>query len=208
MNLRLLPILLCLPACGPGAAAEAIRPKDATAAQAALTVAISIEAISFMPGVAYSIAATPLVGQNLGAGKPERAEHCAWVAAGHAAAIMTAVAVFFVVIPRHLALPFTDKAPVVALIVSYLRINAVCEPFLAVGMVLSGALQGAGDTRMPTWIEFVINWPTRLALAWLLGIRLGYGPIGMWIALSGTTVLYGILMAAWFRTGRWKTVTV
>lgn len=181
---------------------------NATAAQAALTVAIAIESLAFMPGVAYSAAATPLVGQNLGAGKPERAERSAWVATGQAAAIMTIVAVFFVVIPRQLAEIFTGDTQVVPLIVSYLIINAISEPFLAVGMVLRGALQGAGDVRMPMFITLLTNWVIRLPLAWLLGVTLGYGATGAWIAMSGTTILAGIMIAAWFEWGTWRSVQV
>lgn len=181
---------------------------NATAAQAALTVGLSIEAICYMPGVAYSTAATPLVGQNLGAGQPDRAQRCSWVASWHAAAIMTGVAVLFLAIPHYLAAPFTDNKEVLALIVSYLRVAAPSEPFLAVGMVLAGALQGAGDTRMPTVIEFLVNWPIRLTLAWLLTFVVGMGALGAWVAMTASTIIYGLMIVAWFKTGRWKTVKV
>ncbi|MBI2843127.1 MAG: MATE family efflux transporter [Armatimonadetes bacterium] len=181
---------------------------DATAAQAALTVGITIESLAFMPGVAYSIAATPLVGQNLGAGKPERAVHSAWVAAGQAAAIMSSVAVIFLLIPEKLAVLFTDKETVVPLIVSYLIINAFSEPFQALGMVLRGALQGAGDTRKPMLITLLTNWIIRLPLAWLLANTLGYGATGAWVAMSATTILSGLLVAAWFVRGSWREIQV
>ena len=181
---------------------------NATPAQAAVTVAITIESMAVMPGIAYSIAAAPLVGQNLGAGKPDRAEHSAWVATGQAAAIMFAVAVMFFVIPKQLALMFTDKTSVVPLIVSYLRINAVSEPFLALAMVLRGALQGAGETRIPAWIAFITNWAIRLPLAWLFAVHLGYGPPGAWAAMCSTTILSGLLVLAWFVWGNWRTLQV
>jgi len=181
---------------------------DATVCQAALTVAITIESVAFMPGAAYSIAATPLVGQNLGAGNPKRAERSAWTATWHAVGIMTVVAVLFLAIPRQLAHLFTPDEPVVRHIVSYLRINGVCEPFLAVAMVLTGALQGAGDTLFPMLVEALTSWVIRLPLSWLLAVTLGYGAVGAWIAMSVTTFLYGILMAAWFKAGRWRTAKV
>lgn len=181
---------------------------EATAAQAALTVALRIEAISFMPGVAYAMAATPLVGQNLGAGKPDRAAQSAWVATGQAAFVMTLVAVLFFTVPRWLALRFTTEAAVVSLIVSYLRINAISQPFLAVNMVLRGALQGAGETRAPAWIVFITTWLIRLPLAWGLSIGLGYGAVGAWIAMSATTILAGMLVSAWFIRGTWRTTQV
>lgn len=181
---------------------------QATAAQAAYGVALTIESIAFMPGVAYSMAATPLVGQNLGAGKPERAAHSAWVAVGQAALIMSAMALIFLIFPRQLALYFNKEASVVPLIVSYLRINAISEPFLALNLVLRGALQGAGDTRIPAWVTFITNWAIRLPLAYLFAITLGYGAFGAWIAISGSTVLAGIMIAAWFKWGTWRNVRV
>ena len=181
---------------------------QATAAQAAYNVALRIESLAFMPGLAFSFAATPLVGQNIGAGKPERAEHTAWVATGQAAMIMASVAVLFVVAPRWLALIFTSDKHVVPLIVSYLLINAVSEPFLAVGMVLRGALQGAGDTRTPMWISVLTLWVIRLPLAWFLARYVGYAASGAWIAMSASTILSGLLVAAWFKWGTWRTLRI
>lgn len=183
---------------------------QATAAQAAYTVALTLESLAFQPGIAFSMAATPLVGQNLGAGKPDRAVRCAWVAAGQACAIMGLLASLFVIVPQYLAAPFTRPGDVagLALIVSYLRINSFSEPFLALNMVLRGALQGAGDTRMPAIITFATMWLARLPLEWLLAIYLGMGASGAWWAMSLTCCLSGALMALWFRLGRWRDIRV
>lgn len=186
-------VLACLP-----------RP-EATIAQAALTVGNRIEAFAFMPGIAYSMAATPLVGQNLGAGKPDRAEHSAWMAVGQAAAIMTVVSISFVAAPRWLSELFTTEAAVVPLAASYLIINAPSEPFLAVAMVLRGALQGAGDTMTPMLLTLATLWVFRLPFAWVLACLLGYGANGAWVAMSASSILAGILIAAWFKWGTWRT---
>lgn len=183
---------------------------EATAAQAAYTVALTLESLAFQPGVAFSMAATPLVGQNLGAGKPERAIRSAWVAAGQACAIMGLLASMFLIIPHYLAAPFArpgDSAGI-ALIVSYLRINSFSEPFLALNMVLRGALQGAGDTRMPAIITFASLWIVRLPLEWFLAIHLRMGASGAWWAMSITCCLAGALMAIWFKLGRWQGIRV
>ncbi|MGC8862591.1 MAG: MATE family efflux transporter [Armatimonadota bacterium] len=177
-------------------------------AQAALTVSLAIESIAFMPGIAYSMAATPLVGQNLGAGKPDRAERSAWVAVGQAVFIMSSVALVFFFAPEWLARKFTQEKAVVSLIVSYLRIMAISEPFLALGMVLRGALQGAGDTRVPALITVGTFWVFRLPLAFLLAIVLRGGATGAWIAMSATTCLSGALMGCWFKWGTWRTLEV
>lgn len=179
---------------------------QATTALAAYGVAIVLEAIAFQPGIAFGIAAAPLVGQNLGAGKPERAVRCGWVAAGQAAAIMGLLAVLFVAIPQHLAKPFVHgrDLSLIPVIVAYLRINSFSEPFLAFNMVLRGALQGAGDTLVPMLITAFSMWAVRIPLAWLLAVYKQMGASGAWWAMSITCCLSGALMALWFGLGRWR----
>jgi putative MATE family efflux protein len=179
---------------------------EAAAAQAAITVGITIESAAFMPSVAYSMAATPLVGQNLGAGKPKRAEHCAWVATGQAAVITTLIAIIFLVFPVQLAHIFTRDPEVVRLIVSYLRINAICQPALGIGVVLAGALQGAGDTRFPTWVEVITNYIIRLPLTWFLTRTMGLNTTGAWIGMCSSNIIFGTLIVAWFRKGHWRSI--
>jgi Na+-driven multidrug efflux pump len=130
------------------------------------------------------------------------------VATGQAVVIMTAVAILFLAIPRELALIFTNEFAVVPLIVSYLRINAISEPLLAVNMVLRGALQGAGDTRFPMWTTVGTLWVLRLPLAWALSIPTGLEATGAWIAMSVTTAVSGIIMAVYFKSGHWRKIRV
>lgn len=177
---------------------------QSTAAQAAYTAALAIENLAFQPGIAYSMAATPLVGQNLGAGKPERAARSAWVATWQAVVIMTLTGASFLLIPHLLAAPFKKDAAVVPIIIAYLRINSFSEPFLAMNMVLRGALQGAGDTRAPAVITGASLWLFRIPLAWLLAIKLQMGAAGAWWAMSLTCCLSGIMMAVWFKIGGWR----
>lgn len=184
---------------------------DGISAQAALNISVAIEGFAFMPGSAYASAATALVGQNLGAGKPKRAERCAWVATWQAAGLMSVLALFFLFAPEQLAQIFMDKkqamsgAVVVPLVVWYLRANAISEPLFAIGMTLRGALQGAGDLVVPMIISFVTNWVLRLPLTLLLAFHLHWGVPGSWTAMSVTTGLSGIITIIWFRRGDWKT---
>ncbi len=187
---------------------------NAMAAQAALGPSFALEGIAYMPGGAYAAAATALVGQNLGAGNPKRAERAALVATYQAAALMSVMGIIFLVAPHPLARAFIGKdqaassAAIVPLIVSYLRINALSEPLFAVGMTLRGALQGAGDVSIPTVLTFISLVGFRLPVTYLLAIKLGYGVTGAWIAMSASTALSGILAAVWFKMGRWKTQKV
>ncbi|NLN78817.1 MAG: MATE family efflux transporter [Armatimonadetes bacterium] len=181
---------------------------QATAAQAAYTVALALEALAFQPGIAYSMAAPPMVGQNLGAGKPQRAIKSAWVAAGQAAAIMGLIASLFLIIPQYLAKPFSSDVALVPIIVAYLRINSFSEPFLALNMVLRGALQGAGNTFVPFILTSFSLLFVRLPLEWLLAIHLKMGASGAWWSMSITACLGGLLMAAWFKFGNWRETKV
>ncbi|MEN6521720.1 MAG: MATE family efflux transporter [Armatimonadota bacterium] len=181
---------------------------NATEAQAALTVGLTIESLAYMPGIAYGMAATPLVGQNLGAGNIERAERSAWIATWQAVIIMSFVALFFLAIPRLFAHAFTTNPAVAALIVLYLQVNAFAQPAQAIGFVLRGALQGAGDTRVPTWITLFSILVVRLVMAWVLVIWLQVGAIGAWISMAVSASLPGLLMSLWFKHGRWKTLNI
>jgi len=181
---------------------------NATEAQAALTVGLTIESLAYMPGIAYGMAATPLVGQNLGAGRTDRAEHSAWIATWQAVLIMSFVGFFFLVIPDILADAFTENAAVASLIVLYLRVNAFAQPLQAIGFVLRGALQGAGDTKVPTWITLFSILVVRLIMAWVLVVQLGYGVIGAWISMAVSASLPGLLMAIWFKRGYWKILKI
>ncbi len=186
-----------------------------SAALAALGVGIAAEALAFMPGFAYQSAAGAFVGQNLGAQKPERARAAGWAAAWQACAIMSLMGVAFFFFAEPFAHLFIQRgehgdaavtAESIRLTVLYLKIASISEPFFALGMVLTGALQGAGETRSPTWITMISMLGVRLPLAVLL-LSL-FGVAGGWWALSATQILSGLLTVAAFRSGRWQKVKV
>ncbi len=184
------------------------RTAESMSAVAALPIGMTAESIAFMPGFGFSVAASALVGQSLGARKPDRAERAGWEATWQGVLIMTVMGlVFFAAAPRFAAL-FTHDPKVLALAVSYLRIMAVSEPMLAFGMVLTGALQGAGDTVRPAVLTAVTFWVFRLPVAWLLALKLGYNTAGAWVAMSASTVLSGVLAILLFREGSWKRIKV
>ncbi|GIV21268.1 MAG: MATE family efflux transporter [Armatimonadota bacterium] len=181
---------------------------EGTAALAALPIGMTAESIAFMPGLGYSMAATTLVGQSLGAKRPDVASRYAWMATAQACAIMTIMGIVFYMLAYPFARWFTRDALVIEVAADYLRINAYSEPFLALAMVLSGAFQGAGDTRTPTWITFVTMWLFRLPLAYLLALTLGYGTHGAWWAMAASMMVSGVLTALFFQRGGWKKVKV
>ncbi|GBC92462.1 putative FMN/FAD exporter YeeO [bacterium HR15] len=179
-----------------------------TAAVAALPIGLTAESIAFMPGFAFAIAASALVGQALGAKNERLAERFGWTASWQACAIMSAMALVFFLFAESFARWFTRDPQVIALAVAYLRINALSEPLLAFGLVLAGALQGAGDSLKAMLGTFLTQWAVRLPLAWLLAFGLGLDATGAWWAMALSSMFSGLLFIALFRRGGWKRVRV
>ncbi len=179
-----------------------------TSAVAALPIGLTAESIAFMPGFAFAIAASALVGQALGARNERLAERFGWVSAWQACGIMTAMAVVFFIFAEHFARLFTNDPQVIALAVAYLRINAITEPLLAFGMVLAGALQGAGDSLKAMLATLLTQWVVRIPLAYLLAFGLGWDAYGAWWAMAISSGFSGILMMVLFKRGAWKQVKV
>ncbi len=189
------------------------------AAVAALGVGLVAESIAFMPGFGYSIAASAFVGQNLGAGNPKRAAAGGWAAAWQAVAIMSVMGVLFWVFAENFAQFFVPHLPgesaaraasvdaTVVLIVSYLRTAAWCEPFLALGMVTTGALQGAGETVSPAYITVATMLIMRVSLCYYV-LSAGYGTDAAWWVMSSSTIAQGLATAYLFKLGRWQTKRV
>lgn len=175
-----------------------------TASVAAFAIGFAIESLAFLPVFALNIATATLVGQNLGAGRPQEAERAAWRIAGVAVLLMTAFGVAFYVWAAPLAGLFTQDPVVLGIATDYLRIAAISEPFLGLVMVLNGALQGAGETRVPMIATFGAQIVLRLPIAWLLAEPLQWGANGAWWAMTGSMMVQAVVMVWLFRRGRWR----
>lgn len=184
------------------------RSPQATAAVAALTIGMTSESIAFMPGFAFSMAASTLTGQNLGARNPGRAERAAWAALVQGLGVMIVMGAVFFIFAKQFTRFFTHDPQVVPLAVAYLKIAAVSEPFLAFGMILTGALNGAGDTKAPAWAAIATMWGVRLPLAWLAVFPLALGAVGAWWAMTISTALNGLVALWLFKRGGWKQTVV
>ena len=175
-----------------------------SAAVAGNTIGIRIILFALLPSFGVANAAATLVGQNLGAHKPERAEEAAWKAAWYNTAFLGAIgAVFLLFAPQLLAI-FTDDATVAAYGIRCLRIVAAGFLFYGFGMTLTQAFNGAGDTRTPTLIHLVSLWILEIPLAWTLAHPFGFGPTGVFIAVSVAFSTLALLSAWLFRRGTWK----
>lgn len=179
-----------------------------TAAVAAFPIGLTAESIAFMPGFAFAIAASALVGQALGAKNERLAERAGWMCAWQACAVMTTMAGVFFVCAHYFASLFTQDSQVIDLAAAYLRLNALTEPLLAFGMVLAGALQGAGDSMKAMLATFITQWVVRIPLAYLMAFVLGWDAYGAWGAMALSSGFSGLLMMYLFKKGGWKHVRV
>jgi putative MATE family efflux protein len=177
---------------------------------AAYSVGIQSEAFSFMPALALAIVATTLVGQAQGARDSKEAERRGWMTGLIGVVAMSTVgAVLFVFAPQIIAVFNSAGDPLVREVgIAYLRINSLVEPFLALSIVMRGALDGAGDTRPPLYYTILTQWLIRLPLSYVLVMMTGVGINGAWYAMAMATVVQGVLTTNRFRTNQWKLIRV
>ena len=168
-----------------------------TPAVAAVGIGHKCESVAYFVSAGFSFAAATMVGQNIGAGRPERASRAAWIACWYALGPAALVGVAMLAVPDALARFFIDDPAVVAIAVRYLRVVAVSELFLVFEIVLEGAFGGAGDSVPPLLVGGPLS-VARVPAAYVLAVTLGWGVDGIWWAISISTVLKGALMAAWY----------
>ena len=186
-------------------------------------IGLGWEATSFLFGLAFGTAAMALVGQNLGAGRPDMAMRSGWVAFALGASMMAFMgAVFFAFAPQMFRLfcPLPEQQPIVTVGVPVLRLEAFAEPALASLMIFLSALRGAGDTRVPMIFNCIGVLGVRVPLAYLLtraqldlgawGTVSGWnlGLFGAWLAMLADIYVRGGFFLYRFASGRWKQVRV
>lgn len=175
-----------------------------SAAVAGYTIAIRILAFTLLPAWGLANAAATLVGQNLGAAQPQRAEQAVWYAARFNAVVLIAVALVCLGWTPQVIGLFSDNPAVLAYGVSCLRIAAFGYGFYAVGMVVVQAFNGAGDTDTPTLINFGCFWLLQLPLAYALSRGAALGPDGVFLAMLAAESLVAVVAVLAFRRGTWK----
>lgn len=179
---------------------------ESITALAALTSGLRIEAILFMPVFALNMAASVLMGQNLGAGNPARAQELGWKTAAAGAVCVSVPAIGIFIAADDVASLLARDASVLEETVRYLRYNMAVAPIMALSVILGGGLQGAGDTRGTMWVIIRAMWLVRLPLAAALMFWAGLGAQGVWIAMVASMVVQTVLMVRRFQSGVWKQV--
>lgn len=179
-----------------------------SAAVAGNTIGIRIILFALLPSFGVSNAAATLVGQNLGAGRPERAEAAAWTAGRYNTYCLAVIGLIFLLFAPLLAGVFTDDPEAARHATHSLRIIAAGFLFYGYGMVMSMAFNGAGDTRTPTLINLCCFWFFEVPLAWVLAYPAGLGPTGVFIAVAIGFSTFAFVSTWLFSRGTWKTKQV
>ncbi|MEP7239199.1 MAG: MATE family efflux transporter [Ferruginibacter sp.] len=182
--------------------------ESGTAAVSGYGTAIRICIFTILPAWGLANAAATLVGQNLGANLPERAEKSVWRTAFIAFCFFAVVAVIFFVFGENLMLFFIQEKHAVAEGTKCLHILAVGYVFFAYGMIISQAFNGAGDTKTPTYINLCVFWALQIPLAYLLSKYLKMGTLGVYIAIGVAECVLAIVSIIIFKKGKWKLVKV
>jgi len=179
-----------------------------TVLYAAHIVGVRIESLSYLPAMAWSIAASPLVGQNLGAGRPERARRAGHTAVGQTAVLLTFTAALFYFEAETFFRFLSNDPQVWACGVPAMKALAFFQFTLAPLTVYLGALRGAGDTRVPMIYTVVGLAGVRLPMAWFGGFVLKWGLVGAWLGMFSDLTVRAFLVWWRFRRGAWERIRV
>ncbi|WP_406684040.1 MATE family efflux transporter [Seonamhaeicola sp. MEBiC1930] len=175
---------------------------------AGYTIAIRVMLFTLMPAWGMSSAAAALVGQNLGAKKPERAEKSVLITAKFCSIFLGLVSIIYLVFAPQIIQAFNDTPEVVKYGSLSLRIITAGYILYGYGMITLNAFNGAGDTKTPTYINLICFWLLQLPIAYLLAMTLELGPSGVFWAVALGEVVMTIIAVFWFRKGYWKMVKV
>ena len=179
-----------------------------SAVVAGYTIGIRVIIFALLPSWGLSNAAATMVGQALGAREPERGERAVWLAARYDSVVLTVVGAVFVIAARPIIALFTPDPNVAHTATGLLRIVAAGFPFYAYGMVVTQSFNGAGDPWTPTLLNLFVFWLWEIPVAYLLAKVLGFGPNGIFIAITIAFSTLAVSSSMLFRRGQWKQMVV
>ncbi|WP_339876813.1 MATE family efflux transporter [uncultured Algoriphagus sp.] len=179
-----------------------------SASLAGFTIAFRVLIFTLLPAWGLSGAASTLVGQNLGARQPDRAEKAVWLTTRYTVTFMASVTGVYLLFNQQLAGFFTDIPEVQAVAAQGLWVVVLGYVFFAVGMVLTQAFNGAGDTRTPAWINIGVLWFIEIPLAYVLAFTFGLAHLGIFISIAFSHSFHSLVSLFFFRKGKWKLMEV
>jgi multidrug resistance protein, MATE family len=189
------------PSC-PGGRAEAVN-------SAATTVIVGILKLTFTACLAFGTSTATLVSQSLGEGNGDKATRFGWVSVRLGLIIFGVVGLLEgVIFPRQILAVVSQSPAVIEAALLPMQIMGLCTPLIAVGMILTQALFGAGNTRFVMIVELILHFLCLVPLAWLLGIKLGFGLVGIWSAAVVYVFLLTAVMIWKFARGDWKSIRI
>lgn len=175
---------------------------------AGYTISIRVIMFTIMPAWGMSNAAATLVGQNLGAKKPDRAEISVWKTGKYNAIFMGVISLFYLFFAKFIIGLFSDNEAVVTNGALSLQVIAAGYVFYGYGMVVTQSFNGAGDTKTPTIINFFCFWIFQLPFAYLAAITFDWGPMGVFVAITLAEILIAVTSIMLFKKGKWKSFKV
>lgn len=173
-------------------------------AVAGYTISIRLLIFAILPAWGMANAAATLVGQNLGAGQPDRAEKSVWRSAFFTMLFLLLVSICYFLLARPMVQFFHQDPDVINYAVASLKIICLGYVFFAYGMVIGQAFNGAGDTKTPSWMNFFCFWLLQIPLAYAMGITWDIGPNGVFWAVAISESILAVISILLFKRGRWK----
>ena len=177
-------------------------------AVAGFTIAFRIIIFAILPSLGMSNAAATMVGQALGAEKPDRAETSVWKAAFYNMIFLGVTGALFIIFAPQIIAFFTDDPGITPYAVTGLRIVSTGFLFYAYGMVLTQSFNGAGDAWTPTYINLFCFWLFEIPFAYVVAVVLAWGPTGVFWAMTISYSMLAVVSAVFFRRGKWKAKVV
>lgn len=171
---------------------------------AAFGLGFRLDSVAIMPAIGMATAVITIVGYNVGAGKPERAEKTAWTGALMVFVFTAAIGIIFFLFPGPIIRLFNSEPDVIAFGTSYLRIVALSYGFAGISIVLGAAFQGAGKGYPALILQLLRLFLISIPLAYIMAITLNYGVPGIWWAILISTIITAIVSIFWFKAGTWK----
>jgi putative MATE family efflux protein len=175
---------------------------------AATTIIINVLSLTFFSCMAFGVATATLVSRSLGARDPSAAERYAWSSVKLGVMMFAVVGALEIAFPGKCIAFFNDSQAVVDAGRSSMRLMGACGPLIAAGMILTQALFGAGNPRFVMQVELMLHFCVLLPVAYLMGVILNHGLIGVWSAAAVYVALLTLIMALKFKSGSWKTISI